>query len=251
MKLKNRVVVVTGASRGIGKAIANAFADEGAIVALNYNKSMDHAIKLLENIRAKGNECCAIKADVSKEIEVEAMVNEVLDKYKKIDVLVNNAGILTQSLLAEMPLSMWDEVIEKNLRSVFLCSRYTVPIMIKNNYGRIINISSQVGQKGGIARTHYSASKAGIIGFTRALAREVGQYNITVNCIAPGPIKTDMTVEAGITEEIQKAKEKELPLLRYGTPEEVAPSAILLASQPDGNLYTGQTLGPNSGDVMF
>jgi 3-oxoacyl-[acyl-carrier protein] reductase len=165
-----------------------------------------------------------------------------------VDVLVNNAGILTECRVSEMSTSLFDEMIAVNLRSVFLCTRAALPTMIHHGFGRIINIASQLGQKGGQGMAHYSAAKAGIIGFTRAVAREVGGLGITANCIAPGPIETPLGGD--LSQEWTETLRAGLPLRRFGQPEEVAPTAVLLASDPGGNLYTGQTLGPNSGDVM-
>jgi 3-oxoacyl-[acyl-carrier protein] reductase len=163
-------------------------------------------------------------------------------------VLVNNAGILTECRVADMSTALFDEMIAVNLRSVFLCCHAALPGMLELGFGRIINIASQVGQKGGAGLAHYSAAKAGVIGFTRSLAREVSALGITANCIAPGPIITPLGGD--LSEEWTRPLLAGLPLGRFGQPEEVAPTAVLLASDPGGNLYTGQTLGPNSGDVM-
>jgi 3-oxoacyl-[acyl-carrier protein] reductase len=163
-------------------------------------------------------------------------------------VLVNNAGILTECRVQDMSASMFDDMIAVDLRSVFLCSRAALPSMLEHGFGRIINIASQLGQKGGQGLAHYSAAKAGVIGFTRALAREVGANGITANCIAPGPIETPLGGD--LSDEWIDTLRAGLPLKRFGQPHEVAPTAVLLASDPGGNLYTGQTLGPNSGDVM-
>lgn len=249
MKLKNKIALVTGASRGIGKAIALAFAKQGANLGINFYKSETAAIEVAQEVENIGVKVIVLRGNVSKEQEVREIISRMISEFGRIDILVNNAGILTQSLLKDMSIEMWDEMIASDLRSVFLCSRLTLPYMIKQNWGRIINVASQLGQKGAIELTHYSAAKAGVIGFTKALAREVGQHNITVNCIAPGPIETDMV--AAITPEWKEMKKLELPIPRFGIVEEVAPTAVLLASEPDGNIYTGQSLGPNSGDVMF
>ena len=249
MKLKNKIALVTGASRGIGRAISIAFAEQGADLGLNFYKSETAAKAVAREAESFGVKALILKGNVSKEQEVRDLISRMISEFGRIDILVNNAGILTQSLLKEMSVEMWDEMIASDLRSVFLCTRLALPYMIKQNWGRIINVASQLGQKGAVELTHYCAAKAGVIGFTKALAREVGQYNITVNSIAPGPIDTDMV--AAITPEWKEMKKKELPIPRFGTVEEVAPTAVLLASEPDGNIYTGQSLGPNSGDVMF
>ncbi|MCL5943111.1 MAG: 3-oxoacyl-ACP reductase FabG [Actinobacteria bacterium] len=248
-KLSGRVALVTGASRGIGREIARLFAEQGANLCINYARSQEAAESIAEQCRSYGRRVLIVQADVSQEDGARRLVESTVSEFGRIDILVNNAGILTQSLVKDMTVEMWDEMITSDLRSVFLCTRNALPSMIEQRFGRIINVASQLGQKGAPELAHYSAAKAGVIGFTKALAREVGEYGITVNCIAPGPIETDMV--ARITESWKEMKRSELPLLRFGTVDEVAPTALLLAAEPDGNIYTGQTLGPNSGDVML
>lgn len=249
MKLKNKVALITGASRGIGREIALAYAREGADVGLNYLNSKDATDELALEIGNMGRKALVIQADVSQVEPTQNMVDAMLKEFGSIDILVCSAGILSQSLLKDMSVEMWDNMIASDLRSIFLSTRFVLPHMIERNTGRIILISSQLGIKGAPEMTHYCAAKGGVIAFTKALAREMQGYNITVNGIAPGPIETDMI--AAVTPEWKKAKEAELPLGRFGKVEEVAPTAVLLASDPDGNIYTGQTLGPNSGDVML
>jgi 3-oxoacyl-[acyl-carrier protein] reductase len=176
------------------------------------------------------------------------MVEQCLAEFGRIDILVNCAGMLTEAPLVEMPVEMWDDMIAVDLRSVFLCCRWAVPHMVAQGSGRVINVASQLGIKGGEGLVHYSAAKAGVIGLTKALAREVAPHGVLVNAIAPGPVFTPLV--DGISEDWKAAKQAELPLGRFGIPAEVAPTAVLLASDPGGNLYVGQTLGPNSGDVM-
>jgi 3-oxoacyl-[acyl-carrier protein] reductase len=248
-KLKGRVAIVTGASRGIGREIAGLFAENGADLAINYRSSRDMAESLAEQCRGHGSRVVVVQADVSEADQAKRLVESSLKEFGKVDILVNNAGVLLQSLVKDMSVEEWDAMIKSDLRSVFLCTRFVLPSMIEARYGRIINVASQLGQKGAPELAHYSAAKAGVIGFTKALAREVGEYNITANCVAPGPIETDMV--AAISDEWKAMKQKELPLPRFGRVEEVAPTALLLAADPDGSIYTGQTLGPNSGDVMF
>lgn len=247
MKLEGRVALVTGAGSGIGKAISLAFAREGASVGVN-DRTEKRTLGTVEEIRSLKQRAISAPADVSREDPVRHMVDATLEEFGRIDVLVNNAGVFDQSPLVDMPMEMWDRMIEVNLRSVFLCARLVLPSMIERRAGRIINVTSQLGIKGAAELTHYCAAKAGIIGFTKALALEVAEHGITVNSIAPGPIETNLVPEtsAGDT----AAKLAQLPLGRYGQVYEVAPTAVLLAADPDGNLYTGQTLGPNSGDVM-
>jgi 3-oxoacyl-[acyl-carrier protein] reductase len=247
--LTGRTALVTGAASGIGAAIAVAYARAGARLAL-----ADRAPgPALDEVRATctdlGAEVVAVHADVSDEREVARMFAEVRAGLGAVDVLVANAGILTESYVADMPTALFDEMISVNLRSVFLCCRAALPPMLEAGFGRIINTASQVGQRGGAGLAHYAAAKAGVIGFTKSLARELGGTGVTANCIAPGPINTPLGGE--LSEEWTSSLMAGLPLKRSGEPFEVAPTAVLLASDPGGNLYTGQTLGPNSGDVMF
>ncbi len=176
------------------------------------------------------------------------MAREVLGQFGRVDILVNNAGIFTQSLLADLPVDDWDRVVGVNLRGTFLCTRMLIGQMLERGSGRVINIASQLGQIGGTEVAHYCASKAGVIGLTKALAREVAASGVLVNAIAPGPIETPLL--DGETEEWRSAKLAELPMGRFGTVAEVTPTAVLLASD-DGAYYAGQTLGPNGGDVML
>ena len=245
-KLSGKVALVTGASRGIGRGIAEALGTAGASVAVNYRASAAGAAEVVEVVRSCGQEAIAVQADVAEEDDVARMVDTVLDRFGRIDILISNAGILTQSHLADMPTEMWDEMIRANLRSAFLCTRAVLPGMLSRKDGRIIYVASQLGLKGAPDLVHYSAAKAALIGMTRALAREVAP-NVTVNAIAPGPIETDML--ANITEEWKAVKKAELPLARFGQVSEVAPTAVFLASD-DASYYTGQVLGPNGGDVM-
>ena len=249
-RLKNRTALITGAASGIGRSIAKAYAMEGSSIAINYYDRKEDAITLQEEIEGEWNvKTLLVEADISDAKQVEKMVEKVKNSFGRIDILVNSAGILSQRRMEEMDIQMWDNMININLRGPFLCTRFVLPHMIEQNFGRIINISSQLGQIGGVELVHYSAAKAGIIGMTKSLAREVGHYGITANCIAPGPIETDLI--NGLDEKWKSQKEAELAIPRFGKPEEVAPTAVLLASVPDGNLYTGQTLGPNSGDAML
>jgi len=247
MRLAGKCALVTGASRGIGRGIAEAFGHEGARVAVNYFRSGDAASEVVATIRAGGQEAFAVQADVSEEADVARMVETTVARFGQIDILVANAGVLDQARLVEMAVADWDQMIRTNLRAPFLCARAVLPGMLARLSGRIIFVASQLGQKGAPELVHYSAAKAGIIGMTRALAREVAPH-ITVNAIAPGPIETDMV--ASITPEWKAMKMAELPLGRFGTVAEVAPTAVFLASA-DGAYYTGQTLGPNGGDVML
>ena len=241
--LSERVALVVGGAGGIGAAVAEAFCREGATVVIA-DRSRPAAQERAAAVGAAG----AVEMDVTSAASVDAAVAEVLGGHGRIDVLVNSAGILTEAPLVEMSLEQWQETLAIDLTGVFLTCRAVVPQMVRRGEGRVINIASQLGIKGGRGLTHYSAAKAGVIGLTKSLALEVAEHGVLVNAIAPGPIHTPMV--EGITEEWKKAKQAELPLGRFGTPEEVAPTAVLLASSPGGSLYVGQTLGPNSGDVM-
>ncbi|MBJ7222626.1 MULTISPECIES: SDR family NAD(P)-dependent oxidoreductase [unclassified Brenneria] len=247
MQLQNRNAVITGAASGIGAEIARLFAANGARLLL-----ADRDAAVLENVvaacRALGAECEGCVCDVSDAAGARQSVDRCLRHYGGIDILVNNAGILTQAPCGEISLAMWDEMMAVDLRSVFLASQRALPAMVAQKWGRIINIASQLGIKGGAELCHYAAAKAGVIGFTKSLALEAAPHNVLVNAIAPGPIETPLV--DGISRAWKQAKAAELPLGRFGRPEEVAPVALLLASEPGGNLFVGQTLGPNSGDVM-
>ena len=240
-------VVVTGAASGIGAAISLAFAKEGASLVLS---DLDKEKLQKQEISCKQytNKVVSVCADIGTEAGANATIDQCLESFGGIDVLVNNAGILTQAPFMEITKNMWDEMLRIDLTSIFLTCQRALPYMLEQKWGRIINISSQLGIKGGVELVHYSAAKAAVIGFTKSLAQEVAKENILVNVIAPGPIFTSLV--DGISDEWKVEKSKELPLGRFGTPEEIAPTAILLASDPGGNLFVGQTLGPNSGDVM-
>lgn len=231
-RASGRTVVVTGGASGIGKAIAEAFRENGDRVAV---------LDRLDSPEVIG-------VDVADEERVRDAFSSVRQRFGTVDVLVNSAGLLTESPVEDMDLTMWNETVSVDLTGVFLCSREVLKPMRQQGWGRIINVASQLGIKGGVGLGHYSAAKAGVIGFTKALALEVAADNVLVNSIAPGPIETPLV--DGISEDWKKAKRAELPLGRFGTPAEVAPTALLLASDPGGNLFVGQTLGPNSGDVM-
>ena len=247
-RLAGQVALVTGAASGIGAGISVAFASEGADVILVDVAEPSAAASVLAAVRDQQREALYVQADVSDEDSVRAMAQAALARFGRVDILVNNAGIFTQSLLEDMPVADWDRVLAVNLRGTFLCSRVLIGQMLERGSGRIINIASQLGQIGGSEVAHYSASKAGVIGLTKALAREVSHRGVLVNAIAPGPIETPLLDSE--TEEWRSAKLAELPMRRFGRVDEVTPTAVMLASA-DGSYYTGQTLGPNGGDVML
>ncbi|AEF91576.1 MULTISPECIES: SDR family NAD(P)-dependent oxidoreductase [Delftia] len=245
--LDGRRAVVTGAGSGIGEAIALAYAQAGAQLLLA-DIDAARADSVAQRCRALGAQAETVIGDVGDESTAHRIIDRCVQAFGGIDILVNNAGMLTQSRCADMSTAMWDEMLRVDLRSVFLCARRAVPHMQAQRWGRIINIASQLGIKGGVELSHYAAAKAGVIGFTKSLALEVAPDNVLVNAIAPGPIATPLV--DGISADWKRAKEASLPLGRFGRADEVAPTAVLLASDPGGNLYVGQTLGPNSGDVM-
>jgi 3-oxoacyl-[acyl-carrier protein] reductase len=247
--LAGRTAMVTGAASGIGTAIAEAYAAAGAALCLadrNLGPALDDVARRCAEAEVQ---VVTVRGDVSSEADVRQMFALARDALGPVEIVVNNAGIVTEAPVHEMSSQMWDEMLAINLSSVFLCCREALPSMLDRGFGRIINIASQVGQRGGGGLAHYAASKAGVIGFTKSLAREVGGTGVTANCIAPGPIET--ALGGNLSEEWKSTLKAGLPLRRFGQPEEVAPTAVLLASDPGGNLYTGQTLGPNSGDVML
>ncbi len=247
-KLNDRIAVVTGAASGIGRGIAIAFASEGANVVVADMVDEAGAAEVLARIREQGRDALFVQTDVSDEASVNSMASAALERFGRVDILVNNAGIFTEATLESMSVAEWDRVLNTNLRGTFLCTRALINQMLDRGDGRIINIASQLGQIGGWAAAHYSASKAGVIGMTKALAREVSVRGVLVNAIAPGPIETPLLESE--TEEWRSGKLAELPIGRFGRVEEVTPTAVLLASA-DGSYYVGQTLGPNGGDVML
>ena len=243
--LTDRVAIITGASRGIGRAIALALAAEGAKVVVNYASSSAAADEVVKAITDGGGSAIALQADVSKLDQVDALLKETLDKFGRVDVLVNNAGITRDTLLLRMKPEDWQAVIDLNLTGVFLCTRAVSKIMLKQRSGRIINIASVAGQMGNPGQANYSAAKAGVIGFTKTVAKELASRSITVNAVAPGFIATDMTSELK-SEEILKY----IPLGRYGEPEEVAGMVRFLAADPAAAYITGQVFNVDGGMVM-
>lgn len=245
--LEGRRALVTGGGRGIGRAIALAFAREGADVAVNDYRNIGDAREVVAQIETLGRRAIAVEANVAEEAAVRQMVALVDAAFGRIDILANNAGIVTLSPVETMEVAMWDETIAVHLRGTFLVTRMVLPGMLERGSGRIINLASQIGQIGRERFAHYAAAKAGIIGFSKSLAREVGTRGVLVNCIAPGPIATGIVPAdpTGPTTDYISL----LPLRRVGTVDEVAPTAVFLASDA-ATYYTGQTLGPNGGDVM-
>ncbi|WP_061313284.1 SDR family NAD(P)-dependent oxidoreductase [Clostridium botulinum] len=245
MRLNNKVTIVTGASRGIGKAIAIEMAKEGAKVIVNYNNNKEKAMKVVMEIEDIQGTAIAVKADVSKRDEVKKMIDIAIENFGGIDILVNNAGILQQKPFETITDEEWDKMFEVNMKGSFICSQECIPYMVKNNFGRIINISSIGGQWGGNLAVHYSATKAGIISLTRSLAKIYSKDGINTNCISPGLVLTEMSA-AEMATEAGKEKLKNIPINRSATPEEIGRIAVFLASE-DGSYMTGQTLNANGG----
>ena len=245
-KLRDRVAIVTGASRGIGRAIAEALAAEGGKVVVNYASSSSAADEVVAAITAAGGEAIALQADVSKADQVDTLIKTVKDQWGRVDILVNNAGITRDTLLMRMKPEDWQAVIDLNLTGVFLCTRAVTKIMLKQKSGRIVNIASVAGQMGNPGQANYSAAKAGVIGFTKTIAKELASRAITVNAVAPGFISTDMTKDIKGTEELLKY----IPLGRFGQPEEVAGLVRFLAADPAAAYITGQVMNVDGGMVM-
>lgn len=243
--LKDQVAIVTGASRGIGRAIALQLASQGAKVVVNYASSSAAAEEVVTEITANGGEALALKADVSQADQVDTLINTTLEKFKRVDILVNNAGITRDTLLLRMKLEEWQAVIDLNLTGVFLCTKLVSKIMLKQRYGRIINIASVAGQMGNPGQANYSAAKAGVIGFTKTVAKELASRGITVNAVAPGFITTDMTSDVKAEGILQY-----IPLGRFGQPEEIAGMVRFLASDPAAAYITGQVFNVDGGMVM-
>lgn len=247
MSLEGKVALVTGASRGIGKEIALELARKGANVVVNYAGSESRAQETVEEIKALGRESFAIQANVKDANDVQRMIDETIARFGALHILVNNAGITRDNLMLRMKEEDWDEVLDTNLKGVFLATKLVSRQMMKQRWGRIINISSVVGFSGNAGQANYSAAKAGIIGLTKSSARELASRNITVNAIAPGYIVTDMTDQ--LADSFKEELLKQIPLGRLGEPKDIAKMTAFLAGD-DSSYITGQTFHVNGGMYM-
>ena len=245
--LENKVAIVTGAARGIGRAIAVALAAEGATVIVNCSSSTKQADEVVEEIKKNGGSAESYQCNVAKGEAVEKFFADILEKYGQIDILVNNAGITKDNLIIRMSEADFEEVIDTNLKGAFLCSKWAVKAMLKKRQGRIINISSVSGIMGNAGQANYSASKAGMIGLTKTVAREVASRGITANAIAPGFIQTDMTDK--LPDKIKEAVKGQIPLGDFGTVMDIAETVVFLASEK-ARYITGQTLSVDGGIAL-
>ena len=245
-RLDGQVAIVTGASRGIGRAVAKELAEWGAAVVVNYYQSEAPAEELVGEIASTGGKAIAVRAGVGHPDDVQQMVERTLDAFGQIDILVNNAGVNRDRTLRRMSHEEWQEVINTDLNSAFYCTSAVLPHMIERTYGRIINMSSIIGQMGNLGQSNYAAAKAGLIAFTKSAAQELARFNITVNAMCPGFIETDMVI--ALADEVKEALIARIPLGRFGKPEEVAAFVRFLCTE--GDWITGQQFNPNGGMYM-
>lgn len=245
--VSGKVALVTGGSRGIGKAIALALAEGGADILLNYSRSDKQAEEVKQKIEAMGRKCITVRADVSKFEQAQNLGKAVVNHFGKVDILINNAGVNRDRTLRRMTPEQWNEVIQTNLSSLFNCTKAVIEAMVAQGSGVIVSVSSIIGEMGNIGQVNYAATKAGIIGFTKTMAKELAGNNIRVNAIAPGFIETDML--GTVPEDIRKQIVAQIPLGRFGTPEEIALAVLYLCS-PASSWITGTTLRINGGHYI-
>jgi 3-oxoacyl-[acyl-carrier protein] reductase len=249
MKFSGKVALVTGANSGIGEAVALYLAEEGADVVVNYLQNTSEAEKVVKEIQAMGRRALAVKADVSSSADVKAMFEQIIREFSTLDILVNNAGIGNFASTVDMKDDVWNKMLGVHLYGTMNCTREALKIMLKNKYGKIINIASICGITGCLGAAHYSAAKGGIMGYTHAVAREVISQGINVNAVAPGYIDTPMLSGAGMTDEMLKQLLSQIPIGRLGKPREIASLVAYLASD-DASFMVGQVISPNGGQVI-
>lgn len=249
INLTGQIAIITGGSRGIGAATAVLFAKAGADVVITFTKNKKAASEVLEKVRIEGREGLALKIDASRSSSGEKVVKETMKKFGRIDILVNNVGIWTYGRIGEMSEKVWKETMEVNLNSMFYMTNAVVPFMKKQKSGKIINISSTAGQRGEAEHSHYAASKGGMISFTKAIATELGPYNINVNSVAPGWVDTDLNNEIFADEQYKEQERKKIPLQRIPTADDIAGPILFLASDLARHI-TGEILNVNGGSVL-
>ena len=247
MKLQDKIAIVTGAGRGIGRGIALELASQGAKVVVNFSRSADAAEQAVAEISAAGGEAIAVQGDVANAAQVEALIKTTQEKFGRVDILVNNAGVTRDKLILRMTEEDWDAVLDTNLKGAFLCARYAAPVMVKQKSGVIVNVGSVIGKVGGAGQVNYAASKAGLVGLTKSLAKELGGRNIRVNAVAPGFIETDMT--DFMKEDQRETLIKQIPLGRLGAVEDVARVVAFLCG-PDAAYIQGEVLSIDGGLFM-
>ena len=250
MRLKDRIALVTGSSRGVGRAIALAYATEGAKVMVNYTSNERAAKEVVEAIQKMGSQAVAVKADVAKKVEAEALVKATVDHFGGIDVLVNNAGFTRPAMMTKMTEQQWDEVVDLHLKGAFLCTQAAAQHMIAKNRGKIINISSVGGVVGTVGQINYSAAKGGVISMTKSMARELARYNICANVISLGIVTTDMSEKITTDEKLKEVYMNRILLKRFAEPGDVTPAFVFLASD-EGNYITGQLICVDGGYGMI
>jgi 3-oxoacyl-[acyl-carrier protein] reductase len=250
MRLKDRIALVTGSSRGVGRAVALAYAKEGAKVMVNYTSNEKAAKEVVEAIQKMGSQAVAVKADVAKKVEAEALVKATVDHFGGIDVLVNNAGFTRPAMMTKMTEQQWDEVVDLHLKGAFLCTQAAAQHMIAKNRGKIINITSVAGVVGTVGQINYSAAKGGVISMTKSMARELARYNICANVISLGIVTTDMSEKITTDEKLKEVYMNRILLKRFAEPEDVTPAFVFLASD-EGNYITGQLICVDGGYGMI
>jgi 3-oxoacyl-[acyl-carrier protein] reductase len=250
MRLKDRIALVTGSSRGVGRAVALAYAAEGAKVMVNYTSNEKAAKEVVEAIQKMGSQAVAVKADVAKKVEAEALVKATVEHFGGIDILVNNAGFTRPAMMTKMTEQQWDEVVDLHLKGAFLCTQAAAQHMIAKNRGKIINITSVAGVVGTVGQINYSAAKGGVISMTKSMARELARYNICANVISLGIVTTDMSEKITTDEKLKEVYMNRILLKRFAEPEDVTPAFVFLASD-EGNYITGQLICVDGGYGMI